>query len=98
MVDVTFQGIAPIPTGTVVEMDVDDVNQPKEAFSVTDVPRKITYHFRPAPSPRVMKALGVDPGGFIRATVDSVQVFQNSTVLTISNAQIIPRTNPAVAR
>ncbi len=89
LVEVTFEGIAPIPSGTEIEMDVDDVNHPKEAFSIFDPVRNVTYHFRPAPQPEVRKALGVDPGGFIRATVDSAQVFQKSTVLTISNVRLV---------
>lgn len=88
MANVTFGGIAPIPSGTRVRLLVDNPANPTKAISVEDTDHKVFYSS--ATPSRATKATILD-ANYVTATVDStiVNVKTSQTTLSLSNLSAV---------
>ena len=79
-----FRGLAPIPTGTIVTMLVDDPDNPSMAYSVTDDGRRIEFT-----SSEPLKPMSRGFANTVTAQVDSVKVhiIESVTELYVTNVK-----------
>lgn len=92
MPTVTFNGVAPIPSGTHVKLLVDDPAKPTIAMSIDDTDHKISYSSETPPPPAGRRAVGkpmarILVANYVTATVDSATIYVNAnqTALALSN-------------